>query len=512
VRWGDPKPLGRVAPFPLHSRGEASLSKAETGFYFARVSMADYRLSAQIIGRKQGRSSVAAAAYRAGVQLEDARTGLAHDYTRKQGVLHTEILTPEGTPDWMQDRAKLWNAVEAIERRKDAQLAREVQLSLPHELSFQQNSKLVRSFVQRHFVDHGMIADLAIHAPDKKGDQRNIHAHVMLTMRELTGDGFGKKNRDWNTNEQLEQWRAAWAKHQNDRFKELDIDQRVDHRSYAAQGLDKEPMQHLGTVANDMERKGKNSRIGDENRERQQRNTERAALAQQATDAARAVAQEKSRQEERVNAQKAALQSHLMHDQIEMDRRHSIQSANLDADLSRRNDERRLQLETEQQRLQQQLAADGWRKLMRDFLGRTRRDQEQLDIADKNLENLRMREAEERNNLQLKQTAEREAFQQAEQQRKAAYDLTLEQERQTAIKRAAQADKATPPPQPANDRVKPDWQRSAAPEQDNKSKQAAEFQKAAEGNVVLPSDPTIDELFDDIHAPSSQDKDRGFDV
>ena len=244
--------------------------------------MADYRLSAKIIGRSSGRSSVAAAAYRAAERLEDERSGLDHDYTRKNGVLHTEILAPDDAPDWMKDRAQLWNAVEAVERRKDAQLAREVQLSLPHELTETQNQQLVWDFVKTHFVDRGMIADIAIHAPDRQGDQRNIHAHVMLTMRDLTGDGFGKKNREWNTPEQLTEWRKSWADHQNEVFQELGMEQRVDHRSYADQGLNLEPTQHLGTVANDMERKGKNSRVGDENRERQQRNAERAALAQEA--------------------------------------------------------------------------------------------------------------------------------------------------------------------------------------------------------------------------------------
>ena len=454
---------------------------SEARWAFCFCVMADYRLSAKIIGRSSGRSSVAAAAYRAGEQLHDERTGLSHDYTRKNGVLHSEILAPDNAPDWMTDRAKLWNAVEIVERRKDAQLAREIQLSLPHELDEDQNRNMLLDFVQMHFVDRGMIADVAMHAPDRTSDQRNIHAHVMLTLRELTSDGgfSNKKNRDWNTPEQLTDWRESWADHQNAVFKELGIDARVDHRSLADQDVDREPTQHLGPVANDMEKKGKGSRIGDENRERQQRNAERAALAQQAAEVSKQLAAETARQNERINAEKAALQSHLKDDEIAMGRRHATQSALLEADLSKRNDERRQQLEAEQQRLQQQLEADGWRKLMRDFLGKTKQDRDELLATEKNLDNIRMRETTEREALQAKQSAELNAFRQLEQQRTDSYAAKFEQDKQAALKQTVQADKPVSTPEPANDRLKPVWTRSHAPEQDNPSHGSQQFQKAA---------------------------------
>jgi len=228
--------------------------------------MADYRFSAQVISRGKGQSSVASAAYRSASRLVDERTGEIHDYGRKGGLIHAEVLTPEGTPEWMQDRAQLWNAVEATERRKDAQLAREIQLSLPHELTDEQRKELAREFVQSQFVNQGMIADIAIHAPSDVGDQRNHHAHVMLTMRELAGDGFGKKNRDWNSPENLTKWREEWAHQQNRMLEQHGHKARVSHLSFEAQGIDREASQHLGSVAADMERNGKNSRIGDENR------------------------------------------------------------------------------------------------------------------------------------------------------------------------------------------------------------------------------------------------------
>jgi ATP-dependent exoDNAse (exonuclease V) alpha subunit len=209
--------------------------------------LAVYRLSASIIGRSGGRSATAAAAYRAGIEIVDERTGERHDYTRRSGVAHTEILAPDNTPDWMRDRAQLWNAVEQVEKRKDAQLAREILLSLPHELDDDQRRELVRGFVAEQFVAKGMIADIAIHAPDREGDNRNHHAHVMLSTRVLTGEGFSdKKAREWNSKQQLETWRAQWAEHQNQRFKTLGLEARVDHRSVEARNLDYTPEPKLG--------------------------------------------------------------------------------------------------------------------------------------------------------------------------------------------------------------------------------------------------------------------------
>ncbi len=177
--------------------------------------MATYHFSAKIISRSSGRSSVAAAAYRAAEQLVDQRQGLEHDYVRRSGVLHTEVLLPSGAPEWLRKCESLWNAVEAVEKRKDAQLAREVVVALPHEVSDKERLELVRGFAQVAFVDRGMIADIAIHAPGKEGDQRNHHAHIMLTTRSLDAEGFGGKDRSWNSKALLEEWREDWAEHVN---------------------------------------------------------------------------------------------------------------------------------------------------------------------------------------------------------------------------------------------------------------------------------------------------------
>jgi hypothetical protein len=240
--------------------------------------MAAYRFAAQIIGRSTGRSATGAAAYRAGIRITDERSGLMHDYGRKSGVLHTEIFTPPGAPEWMSDRARLWNAVEAAEKRKDAQLAREILLNLPHELSDAQRLELVRDFVRSEFVSLGMVADVAIHAPHRQGDDRNYHAHIMLTMRAPTGDGFGPKARDWNTADRLEQWREDWAACQNRALERAGRPERVDHRSLEAQGIDREPEPKLGPVATKMERAGRPSKAGADRRAAKARNARRDEL------------------------------------------------------------------------------------------------------------------------------------------------------------------------------------------------------------------------------------------
>jgi hypothetical protein len=240
--------------------------------------MAIYRFEAKVIARSQGRSATASAAYRAAESIEDERTGTVFDYTRKRGVLYAEILTPPDTPAWMEDRSQLWNAVEKAEKRKDAQLARDLLLSLPHELTLEQRRELVRDFVTSEFVAQGMIADLAIHAPDRGADERNYHAHVLLTMRELAGNGFGLKVREWNATAQLEAWREHWADAVNRHLGQHGHAARVDHRSLADQGIDREPEPKQGPVATEMEREDRPSHAGDDRRAARARNKARAAL------------------------------------------------------------------------------------------------------------------------------------------------------------------------------------------------------------------------------------------
>ncbi len=222
--------------------------------------MATYRLSAKTIGRSTGRSGTAAAAYRAAERIHDRRTGLVHDYQARGGVVHAEIMAPPASPAWMADRSELWNRVEDVERRRDAQLCREVLVSLPHELDDSQRKELVRTFVREAFVSRGMVADVAIHRAHEKSDQRNHHAHILLTLREPVGESFGPKVRAWNDKALLVEWRQTWEQHVNRELERAHVPERVSARSLADRGIDAEPEPRQGPVATDMERKGRRSR------------------------------------------------------------------------------------------------------------------------------------------------------------------------------------------------------------------------------------------------------------
>jgi Ti-type conjugative transfer relaxase TraA len=211
--------------------------------------MAIYHFSAKVISRANGSSALAAAAYRSASRLYDERLDRDHNFSNKAGVVHSEVMLPDGAPEAWHDREKLWNAVEAAELRKDAQLAREVEFAIPRELDQAEGIRLARDFVQRAFVDRGMIADLNLHWDIGADGEPKPHAHVMLTTREVGKDGFGAKVRDWNRTELLASWREAWAEHVNTRLAELDIGARVDHRSLEAQGVGLEPQHKIGPAA-----------------------------------------------------------------------------------------------------------------------------------------------------------------------------------------------------------------------------------------------------------------------
>ncbi|RZF60880.1 Ti-type conjugative transfer relaxase TraA [Sphingomonas populi] len=218
--------------------------------------MAIYHFSAKMISRANGSSALASAAYRSASRLHDQRLDRHHDFSNKAGVVHSEVMLPEHAPEELADREKLWNAVEAAEVRKDAQLAREIEFAIPRELSQEQGIELARDFVRQEFVSRGMIADLNVHWDIGVDGNPKPHAHVMLTTREVGEDGFGKKNRDWNRTDLLEKWRERWAEHVNTRLAELDIDARIDHRSLEAQGIDLEPQHKIGPAASRMAAQG----------------------------------------------------------------------------------------------------------------------------------------------------------------------------------------------------------------------------------------------------------------
>ena len=151
--------------------------------------MASYHLSAKTISRSQGRSATGAAAYRSGTRIDDERTGTVHDYRRRRGVEATFLLLPADAPDWASDRARLWNAAEQAETRKNSTVAREFEIALPAELDAGERRRLAADFARELVARHGCAADVAIHRPGRTGDQRNHHAHILLTTRRLTAAG-----------------------------------------------------------------------------------------------------------------------------------------------------------------------------------------------------------------------------------------------------------------------------------------------------------------------------------
>ena len=252
--------------------------------------IAIYHCSIKIVSRGKGKSAVAAAAYRSGEKLTNEWDGLTHDYTKKGGVVHSEILLPAHAPPAFSDRSTLWNSVELSEKSNNAQLAREVEIALPVELSREEQTRLVREYCSSQFVSKGMIADFNLH--DTGGG--NPHAHILLTMRPLDEKGAwlpkskkeyvldenGEKIRlpsgryktrkvdlvDWNDRENAEVWRRAWANLANEFLAQNNRPERIDHRSYERQGVEKIPTVHVGVSATQMEKKGIVTERGELNR------------------------------------------------------------------------------------------------------------------------------------------------------------------------------------------------------------------------------------------------------
>ena len=231
--------------------------------------MAIYHLSMKPVSRAKGRSAVASMAYRAGEKLTNERDGITHDYTAKQGVEHAEIVLPEGVnADWARDRSDLWNAAEFAEKRKDARVAREFEIALPHELSAEERLEAARVMAQELADRYGAAVDFAIHAPHEASDVRNHHAHILMTTRQVTEDGLGDKTylereNKWllsnglaTTDMQLRDLRQTWEGIANERLAMAGLDIRIDHRSHMERGLEIAPTEHVGVHATQMDRRG----------------------------------------------------------------------------------------------------------------------------------------------------------------------------------------------------------------------------------------------------------------
>ncbi len=263
--------------------------------------MAIFRLQVTSITRDGGHGSVAAAAYRAGEKLRDDRTNQLHNHTRRKDVTHSEILLPAHLSgqnmDWALNRASLWNSAEQAETRKNARVAKEIQVTLPHELPAERRIELARTFSQEISDNYRVAVDLAVHDPRPSGDPRNYHAHLLLTTREISAGGLrAKAGLDMssaerarlglpNLSQEFTALRERWASLTNEALKAANIEARVDHRSLADQGIDREPRPHIPFAALKIERAGKYSDVAASIRadydlrvrERQERSVQRGA-------------------------------------------------------------------------------------------------------------------------------------------------------------------------------------------------------------------------------------------
>lgn len=264
------------------------------------IKMADsFHFSVNIISRGKGKSAVASAAYISGEKIKNEWDGVTHDYTRKQGVISKEIFLPDHAPKEYKDRKTLWNSVELFEKNSNAQLARNFIISLPKELSIEENKKMIEEYIQTNFVKEGMIVDLAIHDESREGNQ-NIHAHIMTIVRSINEDGtWGQKSKKeyildekgekilnkngkpktrkvelttWNDKVNVEKWRENFSDLCNKYLERAGAEKRVDHRSFKRQGIKQIPTIHLGASASAMERKGIRTEKGDINREIKKQN------------------------------------------------------------------------------------------------------------------------------------------------------------------------------------------------------------------------------------------------
>lgn len=275
--------------------------------------MAIFHASTKPISRSAGRSAVAAIAYRTACRLVDERTGQVHDYTRKGGVVSTEILLPDGGS---AERNALWNAAEAAEKRKDSRTAREWTIALPAELDAQQRQELAVGFAVELVTRYGVAVDLAIHLPDHEGDNRNHHAHLLTTTRQVSRDEFGalvmgekaqielgertRRERGMVRGaDEITAIRKLWERTANQALERAGRAERIDARSLKAQGIDREATRHMGPTATEMERRGVQTDRGDMNRQAAANNQERTQLVAEVID----LQEQRQRQEE---ARKAA--------------------------------------------------------------------------------------------------------------------------------------------------------------------------------------------------------------
>ena len=328
--------------------------------------MAIFHCQAKAISRSSGRSATASAAYRSGELITDRRTGEIYDYEKKQGVGYKEIITPDGS---QIDRSELWNRAEEAEKRKDAKVAREWELGLPSELTHKQRVDLACQFALELVKRYGVAADVCLHVPGRGGDQRNHHAHILTTTRIYEAGALGEKTRVLDSprtsGQEVEFMRQTWAELANKALEKAGYAERIDARSLKAQGIGREPTQHLGPAATAMERRGIKTERGDLNRSllqglSQDERDELAALEKQQAGICVARSRAKQWQEDQERAAEAQRQKEKeLERKAEFERYWKKLSAKVEADIAREKRMKAEELEREKRQKERGRERDG---------------------------------------------------------------------------------------------------------------------------------------------------------
>lgn len=424
-----------------------------------------FHASIKTMGRSTGRSACAAAAYRAGRVIHDERTGLTHDYTRKTGIEFSAVMLPANAPAELSDPARLWNAAEAAEKRKNSMTARELELALPSEVTPAMRRELAEA-VGRFLVErYGVAAHVSIHRPHREGDQRNHHAHILFTTRRLGPEGFGEKTRELDDRKdrgpkEVEAIREAAATFINRALERAGVAERVDHRSFDRQGVDKEAAQHLGPAAGSMERRGESTDIGDRNRAAAERNAEREELREQAKIIDLAIERERRREQQQdggrvpahvqrreqarfetwANAIRAERQSRQLDQQGELGRALGLQSDKLESELAGFYGPGRNAAAELKAIMARQERGGFWYRLTR-----AKADRERAAALARNLADIRKREAEQRGKLEREQQEYRQALAQRHERERLADEQRIDRARD---RREAEGWKPREPRQP----------------------------------------------------------------
>lgn len=378
--------------------------------------------SAKIIQRSKGRSSVAAAAYRSGEKLYDQRTGLTHDYTKKNGVEFSRIYLPDNASENLRKREALWNAVEAKENRSNSCTARELEVAFPSEFNAMQRREAGDSISCELMKRYGCAVDIALHAPNKNGDERNFHAHILFTDRAFdpsTKDGWAKKKyRDLSNDKitidgekttrgqkEVLSLRAFTAGVMNNIAKRDDLSVTVEHLSFETRGIDREPQIHLGTVANDMERNGKSTERGDENKKIIDLNKQRRIIQSDVSE------QNFDKFDEFAGAKRAEFQSWSSGEKIDEERRCDREKYALEVKIEDFYGKSDMRHKTAIKVLRKRMEEKGLKRLARKVNGADRDDRDKLERHKKSLTNSEMRKEGQRTMLKNKQNTRYEEMQ-----------------------------------------------------------------------------------------------------